>query len=84
MIKEIQAGYLASPHFKDLYLYLAHNKLPSKRSVIHKVENLAERFILLDSTAFKISDYSRERYSCYWQYQKCCMTQAYLQDTKVL
>ena len=45
-IKEIQAGYLTSPYFKDLYLYLAQNKLPSKRSDIHKVETLAEGFIL--------------------------------------
>ena len=30
-IKEIQAGYLSSPYFKDLYLFLTHNKLPSKR-----------------------------------------------------
>ena len=44
-IKEIQAGYLTSPYFKDLYLYLAQNKLPSKRSAICKVETLAERFI---------------------------------------
>ena len=53
-IKEIQAGYLTSPFFKDLYLYLAQNKLPSKRSAIHKVETLAERFILLDSLLFKL------------------------------
>ena len=33
-IKEIQAGYLTSPYFKDLYLYLAQNKLPSKKSAI--------------------------------------------------
>ena len=52
-IKEIQAGYLTSPFFKDLYLYLAQNKLPSKRSAIHKVETSAERFILLDSLLFK-------------------------------
>ena len=53
-IKEIQAGYLTSPHFKDLYLYLAQNKLPSKKSVKDKVENVAERFILLDSLLFKL------------------------------
>ena len=47
MMKEIQAVYLISPYFKDLYLYLAQNKLPSKRSAIHKVETLVERFILL-------------------------------------
>ena len=53
-IKEIQAGYLTSPYFKDLYLYLTQNKLPSKKSTICKVENLSERFILLDSLLFKI------------------------------
>ena len=53
-IKEIQAGYLTSPYFKDLYLYLAQNKLPSKRNATQKVENLAERFILLDSFLFKL------------------------------
>ena len=52
--KEIQDGYPTSPYFKDLYLYLAQNKLPSKKGGIHKVENLAERFILLDSLLFKI------------------------------
>ena len=33
-VKEIQAGYLISPYFKDLYLYLAQNKLPSTKSAI--------------------------------------------------
>ena len=33
-IMEIQAGYLISLYFKDLYLYLAHNKLPSTKSAI--------------------------------------------------
>ena len=46
-IKEIQAGYLSSPYFKDLYLFVSQNKLPSKRSSIRKVETLAENFILL-------------------------------------
>ena len=27
-VKEIQAGYLHSPYFKDLYLYLLQNRLP--------------------------------------------------------
>ena len=54
IIKEIQAGYLASPYFKDLYLYLTQNKLPNKKSAIHKVENLAEKFIMLDSLLFKL------------------------------
>ena len=47
-IKDIQAGYLSSPYFKDLYLFLSQNKLPSKRSSVKKVETLAESFVLLD------------------------------------
>ena len=53
-IKEIQAGYLTSPYFKDLYLFLSQNKLPSKRSAIKKVEMLVESFALLDSLIFKL------------------------------
>ena len=53
-IKEIQAGYLSSLYFKDLYLFLSQNKLPSKRSSTKKVETLAENFILLDSLLFKL------------------------------
>ena len=53
-IKEIQASYLTSPYFKDLYLFFSQNKLPSKKSAIKKVETLAETFVLLDSLIFKL------------------------------
>ena len=53
-IKEIQAGYLTSSFFKDLYRYLAQNIMPHKRHARHKVEALAESFILLDSLLFKL------------------------------
>ena len=51
-VKETQAGYLRSPVFKDLYLYLVQNKLPSTKNAIHKVEMLSEKYILLDSLLF--------------------------------
>ena len=54
MIKDIQAGYFISSYFKDIYLYLAQNKLPSTKSAIKKIEALAEKCILLDSLLFKI------------------------------
>ena len=54
-IKEIQAGYLSSYHFKVIYLYLSQNKLPTSKAVIRKVETLAERYVLLDSLLFKIT-----------------------------
>ena len=53
-IKQIQAGYLSSAYFKDIYQYLAQNKLPNKRNAMHKVEILSERLILLDSLPFKL------------------------------
>ena len=53
-MKEIQTGYLISPCIKDLYLYLVQNKLPSTKTTIHKVETLAEKYILLDSLLFKL------------------------------
>ena len=54
-IKKIQAGYLCSPYFKDLYLYLSQNKLPSSKPIIRKIETLAEKYVMLDSLMFKIS-----------------------------
>ena len=54
-IKEIQAGYLHSSYFKDIYLYLSQNKLPSSKASIKRVETLAEKYILLDSLLFKIN-----------------------------
>ena len=54
-IKEIQAGYLNIPYFKDLYLYLSQNKLPSSKGAMHKIEALSEKYILLDSLLFKLN-----------------------------
>ena len=54
-VKEIQDGYLSSLHFKDIYLYLAQNKLPTSKAAIRNVEALAEWYILLDLLLFKIA-----------------------------
>ena len=53
-VKEIQAGYFSSTYFKDIYLYLAQNKLPSSKAMIRKVKALVEIYTLLDSLLFKI------------------------------
>ena len=53
-INEIQAGYLNSLYFKDIYLYLAQNRLPVKKAAIKRVEVLAEKYIILDSLLFKL------------------------------
>ena len=51
-IKEIKAGYLHSSYFKDIYLYLSQNKLPSSKVAIKRVQVLAKniypvRFIII-------------------------------------
>ena len=45
---------MISPYCKDIYLYLAQNKLPHIKTAIQKVETSAERYILLNSLLFKI------------------------------
>ena len=54
MIREIQAGYLSSSYFKDIYLYLAQNRLLAKKVAIKRVGVLAEKYIILDSLLFKL------------------------------
>ena len=44
-VKEIQARYLSSSYFKNVYLYLAQNKLHSSKAAIKKVEALVEKYI---------------------------------------
>ena len=54
IVKEIEAGYIISPYLKDLYSYLAQNKLPNTKLAIRKVKTLEERHILLDLLLFKL------------------------------
>ena len=53
-IKEIQVGYLRSPHFKEIYQYLLQNKLLHSKLAIKKLEALSEKYVLLDSLLFRI------------------------------
>ena len=48
--KEIQVGYLYNPYFKDLYLYLSQNKLPSSKSMIRKIGNFVREICLIRFT----------------------------------
>ena len=52
-VKRNQAGYLVSSYFKDIYLYLAKNKLLSNKMAFIKVKALAEKYVLLDLLLFK-------------------------------
>ena len=69
-VKEIHAGYLISPYFKDLYECIAQNKLPTMKTSIQKVEMFAERYVLLDSLLFRIITTSEKETAllAYWKY----------------
>ena len=75
-IKEIQAGYLASSFFKDLYRYLAQNVMPHKRHARHKAKALAESFILLDSLLFKLVTIPEKEKKHIWLFQKIVQTKS--------
>ena len=62
-IKEIQAGYLSSSFFKDLFVYLAHNKLPNKKTAIHTGFNLITKLYLARSVAIQVDHNTRQRKS---------------------
>ena len=53
-IKEIQAGYLSCSFFKDLFVYLTHNKLPNKKNAIQKVLISSQNYILLNQLLLKL------------------------------
>ena len=66
-IKEIQAEYLHSSYFEDLYLYLSQNKLTSSKLAIKRRETLPEKYILLYSLLFKIAQKRKQQFL---QFQK--------------
>ena len=47
-MKEIQAGYLASPYFKSIYSYLAQTTFFSSKTTVRQVETQVEIHLLLD------------------------------------
>ena len=47
MVKEIQAGYLSRSYFKDIYLYLAQNKLPSFKATIKKSRSASGKIYIV-------------------------------------
>ena len=46
-IQVIQAGYLCSSYFKDLYLYLSQNKFPSSKPAIRKNRDISREICFI-------------------------------------
>ena len=60
-IKNIQSGYLSIPYFKNIYLNLVQNNLPSSKFAGRQVETQAERYLLLLSLLFRIQNFHDEQ-----------------------
>ena len=58
-IKEIQAGYLCSPYFKDLYLYSSQNKLPSSKTDNQKNRDISREICFIG--LITVQNINRER-----------------------
>ena len=46
LIKKYKQGYLVSPYFKDIYLYLAQNKLPRTKTANSKGGNVSRNIYI--------------------------------------
>ena len=64
-IKEIQVGYLHSPYFKDLYLYLLQNRLPNSKSAIREIRNIVREICLIRFTVVQNITRKRDSSSSY-------------------
>ena len=74
-IKEIQAGYLNSLYFKDIYQYLVQNRLLKQKGSDKEGGNTCrERYILLDSLLFKLTTIPGKETALLVQFQKCVQT----------
>ena len=53
-LKDLEASYLSSKEFRDIYLLLKDNKQPDKKTQRSKLEGQADGYMLLDKLLFKI------------------------------
>ena len=60
-LKEIQSGYLSSLYFKDIYIYLAHNRLANKKVAMRRVEMLAEKIYIVGFVVVSVKNNTRKR-----------------------
>ena len=64
-IKEIQAGYLNSSYFKDIYIYLVQNRLPNKKGSKEKSRNTCRKIYIVRFFVVQINNNSWQRNSTF-------------------
>ena len=53
-MKDMEAAYLHSPFFKDIFVYLSENKVPVDKRRLARINAKAYNYFLLDSLLFKL------------------------------
>ena len=53
-MKDMQAAYLKSPFFRDIFIYLAQNKVPTQMRRLQRINACAYNYILMDCLLFKL------------------------------
>ena len=73
MLKDLEAAYLTSPHFKDVYLHLLQNRAPINKSAAHRLEVNARNYMILDGLLFKITENNVGEMTqyCAYLHQRC-------------
>lgn len=54
-LRDLEAEYLHSPHFRDIYIYLSQHRLPTLKKAVKNVLALANHHILLDRLLFRVT-----------------------------
>ena len=60
-LRDLKAAYLTSPHFRDIYLNLTHNKVPLGKEAAKRLEQNARSYMILDDLLFKIIEHDDGR-----------------------
>ena len=53
-MRDMQAAYLNSPHFRDIYICLAQNRMPVSTRKARRIEAMVNNYMLLDTLLFKV------------------------------
>ena len=62
-LRDIQAAYVTSPAFRDIYVYLLKGRLPTDPKEVARVNQESKYFMVLDGLLFKINKDNQGNYN---------------------
>ena len=52
--RDLEAACADSPHFRDIYIYLQQNRVPSNKTLAKRMEIQVNNYLLIDKLLFKL------------------------------